>query len=286
MTDKKKQGLGRGLSALFGDQNVPEENSDNLTSQKLVLISDLERNRYQPRLTFDEEKLKNLSDSIKKNGVIQPIAVRPDENNSGKYEIVAGERRWIAAQRAGLHRVPIVVLNLNDSETLEVAIVENIQREDLNIIEEAKGYLRLSEEFNYDQGHIAKLMSKSRSYISNTMRLLNLPKDVISMIEEGSLTAGQARPLIGIANASEIAEEVVRKKLSARVIEDITRKKRNQSSKDAFRDSNIEDEQRKLEGILGLKVNINHKKNNSGKVSIEYKNLGQFELISELLKRN
>ncbi len=286
MTDKKKQGLGRGLSALFGDQNVPEENSDNLTSQKLVLISDLERNRYQPRLTFDEEKLKNLSDSIKKNGVIQPIAVRPDENNSGKYEIVAGERRWIAAQRAGLHRVPIVVLNLNDSETLEVAIVENIQREDLNIIEEAKGYLRLSEEFNYDQEHIAKLMSKSRSYISNTMRLLNLPKDVISMIEEGSLTAGQARPLIGIANASEIAEEVVRKKLSARVIEDITRKKRNQSSKDAFRDSNIEDEQRKLEGILGLKVNINHKKNNSGKVSIEYKNLGQFELISELLKRN
>ena len=271
---------------MFGDQNVPEENSDNLTSQKLVLISDLERNRYQPRLTFDEEKLKNLSDSIKKNGVIQPIAVRPDENNSGKYEIVAGERRWIAAQRAGLHRVPIVVLNLNDSETLEVAIVENIQREDLNIIEEAKGYLRLSEEFNYDQEHIAKLMSKSRSYISNTMRLLNLPKDVISMIEEGSLTAGQARPLIGIANASEIAEEVVRKKLSARVIEDITRKKRNQSSKDAFRDSNIEDEQRKLEGILGLKVNINHKKNNSGKVSIEYKNLGQFELISELLKRN
>ena len=285
MIDKKKKGLGRGLSALFGDQKIDESKSENITSQNLVLIGDLNRNRYQPRIYFNEEKLQNLSDSIKKIGVIQPIAVRPDKNNADKYEIIAGERRWMAAQKAGLHKVPIIVLDLNDSETLEVAIVENIQREDLNVIEEAKGYLRLNEEFEYDQDKIAKLMSRSRSYISNTMRLLNLPRDVIAMIEEGSLTAGQARPLIGIANASEIAEEVVRKKLSARVIEGITRKTRNPKNDNEFRDSNIEDEQRELEGILGLKVNINHKRNNSGKVSIEYKNIDQFELISKLLKK-
>ena len=279
-----KKGLGRGLSALFGDQKI-ETKKEITSSQKKALIGDLNRNRFQPRLIFDDSKLEELASSIKKNGIIQPIAVREDSSDQGKFEIVAGERRWMAAQKAGLHKVPIIVLDLNDSETLEVAIVENIQREDLNVIEEAKGYLRLNEEFEYDQDKIAKLMSRSRSYISNTMRLLNLPRDVIAMIEEGSLTAGQARPLIGIANASEIAEEVVRKKLSARVIEGITRKTRNPKNDNEFRDSNIEDEQRELEGILGLKVNINHKRNNSGKVSIEYKNIDQFELISKLLKK-
>ena len=180
-------------------------------------IGDLSPNKYQPRVHFDEAKLEELSNSIKKNGIIQPIAVREDKQDSKKYQIVAGERRWIAAQRAGLHEVPIIILDLDDNEALEVAIVENIQRDDLNVIEEAKGYQRLAKEFGYDHEKIAKFMSKSRSHISNTMRLLSLPKDVIGMIEEGSLTAGQARPLIGLSNATNIAEEVVSKNLSAEV---------------------------------------------------------------------
>ena len=197
------------------------KNEDN--NQK-ALIGELSRNKYQPRTIFDEEKLKELAESIKKNGIIQPIAVRKSNSTSEPYEIVAGERRWLAAQKAGLHEVPITILDLNDSETLEVAIVENIQREDLNIIEEAKGYKRLNDEFGYDQDKIAIMMSRSRSHISNTLRLLNLPKDIIAMLEQGELTAGQARPLIGMPNASSIAEEIVAKKLSARSIENIKKK--------------------------------------------------------------
>ena len=197
------------------------------------------------------------------------------------YEIVAGERRWLAAQKAGLHEVPIVIMDLNDSETLEVAIVENIQREDLNVIEEAKGYKRLNEEFGYDQDKIAKFMSKSRSHVSNTLRLLNLPKDIIAMIEQGELTAGQARPLIGMPNASSIAEEIVAKKLSARSIENIKKKK----TKPLINDPNIFDAQRDIERSIGLNVNIQNKKNNSGKLIIEYKNLDQLEMVSKLLKK-
>ena len=219
--------------------------------------------------------------SIKKNGIIQPIAVRKSKSTKEPYEIVAGERRWLAAQKAGLHEVPIVIMDLNDSETLEVAIVENIQREDLNVIEEAKGYKRLNEEFGYDQDKIAKLMSKSRSHVSNTLRLLNLPKDIIAMIEQGELTAGQARPLIGMPNASSIAEEIVAKKLSARSIENIKKKK----TKPLINDPNIFDAQRDIERSIGLNVNIQNKKNNSGKLIIEYKNLDQLEMVSKLLKK-
>ncbi len=276
----KKKGLGKGLSALFGDQKKPENADQIVQSTQKALIGELARNKYQPRTIFDETKLEELSNSIKKNGIIQPIAVRKNNSTSEPYEIVAGERRWLAAQKAGLHEVPITVLDLNDSETLEVAIVENIQREDLNIVEEAKGYKRLNDEFGYDQDKIAQMMSRSRSHISNTLRLLNLPKDVISMLERGELTAGQARPLIGMPNASSIAEEIVAKKLSARSIEGL--KKRN--NKSFTIDPNIFDAQREIERSLGLKITINNKKNNSGKLSIEYKNLDQLELISNLLK--
>ena len=278
----KKKGLGKGLSALFGDQKKQENTSKITDKAQKALIGELARNKYQPRSVFDESKLEELSQSIKKNGIIQPIAVRKSKSSSEPYEIVAGERRWLAAQKAGLHEVPITILDLNDSETLEVAIVENIQREDLNIVEEAKGYKRLNEEFNYDQDKIAKFMSKSRSHISNTLRLLNLPKDIIAMIEQGELTAGQARPLIGMPNASSIAEEIVAKKLSARSIENL-KKKRSQSF---TVDPNVFDVQREIERSLGLKVSIRNKKNNSGKVSIEYKNSDQLDLISTLLKNN
>ena len=209
MSTTKKKGLGRGLSALFGDESPKTNIKDNET--KRVSISDLTRNPYQPRETFNEAKLEELTNSIKKNGIIQPIAVRSSKSESGKYEIVAGERRWLAAQKAGLHDIPVTVLELSDVESLEVAIVENIQRDDLNPVEEARGYKRLSEEFNYDHENISKLMSKSRSHVSNTLRLLTLPQDVISMLEEGTLTSGQARPLIGLLNASSIAEEIVTK---------------------------------------------------------------------------
>ena len=280
MKSKKNKGLGKGLSALFGDQKNPLNKGKNDSKIQKVLIGELARNKYQPRTFFDEEKLKELSESIKKNGMIQPIAVRKNNSSSEPYEIVAGERRWLAAQKAGLHDVPITILDLNDSETLEVAIVENIQREDLNVVEEAKGYKRLNEEFGYDQDKIAKMMSKSRSHISNTLRLLNLPKDIIAMLEQGELTAGQARPLIGMPNASSIAEEIVAKKLSARSIENIKKIK----SKSFTIDPNIFDAQRDIERSIGLKVTIQNKKNNSGKLTIEYKNLDQLELISKLLK--
>ena len=285
MSTIKKKGLGRGLSALFGDEKFEPKKKKIINHQNKALIGDLNRNRYQPRHNFDESKLEELAKSIKKNGVIQPIAVRPDSNNSEKYEIVAGERRWLASQKAGLHEVPIIVLDLSDNEALEVAIVENIQRDDLNIVEEAKGYKRLADEFNYDHEKIAKFMSKSRSHVSNTLRLLTLPSDVISMIEEGNLTAGQARPLIGLTNATEIAEEIVTKKLSARSAELLIREKKG-PQKTGFRiDSNIINEQKEIEEILGLKIKIQNKSNNSGKMIIEYNDLDQFEFISNLLKK-
>ncbi len=288
MISSKKKGLGRGLKALFGDQkpensNKKPEKSINTFSAN---ISDLIPNKYQPRKHFDENKLMELASSIKKNGIIQPIAVRRDKNDKDKYQIVAGERRWLAAQKAGIHEVPIFLLDLDDNEALEVAIVENIQRDDLNIIEEAKGYQRLADEFGYDHEKIASFMSKSRSHISNTLRLLSLPTDVIGMLEEGNLTAGQARPLIGLGNASGIAEEIVAKKLSARSVELLVRAKKGPQKSGQFRvDANILSEQNKIEKNLGLSVNIQNKKNNSGKITILYKNLEQFELISNLLKK-
>ena len=284
MNSGKKKGLGRGLSALFGDIKT-NDISKKINTINKVAIGDLSRNPYQPRQSFNEEKLEELANSIKKNVVIQQIAVRRNKTGDGKYEIVAGERRWLAAQKAGLHEIPVTVLDLSDVESLEVAIVENIQRDDLNPIEEARGYKRLNQEFKYDHESISKLMSKSRSHISNTLRLLTLPSDVIAMLEEGTLTSGQARPLIGISNASGIAEEIVAKNYSARKVEYLIRNKKNFAGKKQL-DSNILKAQEKIQKSLGLKVNILNKKNNSGKVTIEYKDLEQFELISDLLTKH
>ena len=278
----QKKGLGKGLSALFGEI---ENKIDNKSNQKnTIAISDLERNKFQPRIIFDEEKLKELSLSIKENGIIQPIAVRPNKYDPGKFEIVAGERRWLAAQKAGLNEVPVIVLNIDDQKSLEIAIVENVQRQDLNIIEEAKGYKRLSQEFGYDHDKISKFMSKSRSHVSNTLRLLTLPDDVIGLLEEGKLTAGQARPLIGMPNASEIAENIAKKKVAVREVEAMARQKKTKVS-EKIEDPNIIFVRNELESKLGLNVEIMNKKNNSGKVVIKYKTLDQFELISKLLTR-
>lgn len=277
-----KKGLGRGLSALFGE--IDKNNISNEVQKNKIPIADLDRNKYQPRTIFDEEKLNELSASIKENGVIQPIAVRPSKYQPGKFEIVAGERRWLAAQRAGLNDVPVFILDIDDQKSLEIAIVENVQREDLNVIEEANGYQRLTKEFGYDHEKIAKFMSKSRSHISNTLRLLTLPKDIIGLLEEGKLTAGQARPLIGMPNASEVAENIVKKKVAAREVELIARK----SSKNKIKkseDPNISFIRNELESRLGLSVEVVNKKNNSGKIIIKYNSLEQFDAISKLLKR-
>jgi len=285
MSSGKKKGLGRGLSALFGD-DTPKQKTPEKEALNKVSISDLSRNPYQPRAVFNQTKLDELANSIKKNGVIQPIAVRPSKYEEGKYEIVAGERRWLAAQKAGLHDIPVTVLDLSDVESLEVAIVENIQRDDLNPIEEARGYKRLSDEFKYDHESISKLMSKSRSHISNTLRLLSLPEDVIAMLSEGTLTSGQARPLIGLSNASSIAEEVVVKNYSARRVEYLVKEKKGEKNKKTKLDVNIQMAKEKIEKKLGLKVNIVNKKNNSGKITVEYQDPDQFELISNLLTKN
>ena len=276
-----KKGLGRGLSALFGD--IEKKAKDSQLEKNKIPIASIERNKYQPRVIFDEEKLTELSSSIKENGVIQPIAVRPNKFEPGKYELIAGERRWLAAQRAGFNEIPAVILEIDDQKSLEIAIVENVQRQDLNIIEEAKGYQRLVKEFGYDHEKISKFMSKSRSHVSNTLRLLGLPNDIIGLLEEEKLTAGQARPLIGLPNASEIAENIVKKKFAAREVESLVKRKRKNNEK--TEDPNIQFVKNEIESKLGLNVEIINKKNNSGTVIIKYKTVDQFELISKKLTK-
>ena len=284
--NKNKKGLGRGLMSLFGDQSQEITNIEKPAgAYSLVSISDLARNHYQPRNYFDEKKIDELAQSIKKNGLIQPIAVRKGKNE--QFEIIAGERRWLAAQKAGLHEVPVIILDLDDTQSLELAIVENIQREDLNTIEEAKGYDRLIKEFKYDHEKLSDFMGKSRSHISNTLRILTLPAEVIKLVDEGKLTAGQVRPLVGRYNATKIAQQVLKEKLSARSIENIVkREKETENDKLVPKkktDPNILLSQRLIEENLGLKTKIFSKKNNSGKIVIEFNNTDQFEMLSALL---
>jgi ParB family chromosome partitioning protein len=292
--DIKKKGLGRGLMSLFGDEaevassalDIVKKNNDK-NPYLLVSVGDLNRNRFQPRIHFDEKKLDELSQSIKKNGLIQPIIARLDKDDT--YEIIAGERRWLAAQKAGLHKVPVVVLNLNDTQSLELAIVENIQREDLNSIEEAKGYERLINEFKYDHQKLSEFLGKSRSHISNTLRLLSLPLEVLKFVEIGELTAGQVRPLIGRYNALLIAKSIIKEKLSARSIENLVKNEKEKEEKKIKpgkkTDPNILLVERRIEERLGMNVKVVNKKNNSGKVVIQYKNLEQFDLISRLITK-
>ena len=275
-----KKGLGRGLSSLLGDSPKAVETNK-------IPIKDLKRNPFQPRKNFSKENLEELTNSIKEQGVIQPILVRPDKSSDGKYEIIAGERRWLASQHAGLHEVPVVVLNVDDVKSLEFAIVENVQRQDLNPIEEARGYQRLVDEFNYNQDKLSKFIGKSRSYIANSLRLLSLPEEVLSMVEEGNLSAGHARSLIGLNNSIDIAKKIIQKKLSVRQAEILARQFRDKKFKLVQKkDSNILDLQKVLEEKTGLNVSINNKKNNSGNISFEYKDLDQLEKITNAIKSN
>ena len=276
--DKIKKGLGRGLSSLIGETKVePQKNQ--------VSISDLVPNKYQPRKIFDEASLEDLTNSIKERGMIQPIIVRNSNNDRSKFEIIAGERRWLAAQRAGLHVVPVVITEADDLKSLEFAIVENVQRHDLNPLEEAQGYKRLIDEFSYAQEKVSKFIGKSRSYISNSLRILTLPEDVIKLIETQKLSTGHAKVLVGLDNASFIAHKIVEKKLSVRQAENLVQlfKNKNRRSK-TTKDSNILALELSISNKIGLNVDIQNSKRNKGKISFEYKDLDQLNKIIEIIK--
>ena len=278
--DKIKKGLGRGLSSLIGETKIePQKNQ--------VSISDLVPNKYQPRKIFDEASLEDLTNSIKERGMIQPIIVRNSNDDRSKFEIIAGERRWLAAQRAGLHNVPIVITEADDLKSLEFAIVENVQRHDLNPLEEAQGYKRLIDEFAYDQEKVSKFIGKSRSHITNSLRLLTLPDEVIKLIETQKLTAGHAKVLVGLENASFVASKIIEKKLSVRQAENLVKIFKNKKSKSrTAKDSNIIALELSISNKIGLNVEIQNNKRNKGKISFEYKDLDQLNKIVDIIKKN
>ena len=277
---KIKKGLGRGLSSLIGDTKV-EKNINKL------LISELTRNRYQPRKVFDKENLEELTNSIRERGIIQPIIVRKSQDNNSKYEIIAGERRWLAAQNAGLHEVPVVITEADDLKSLEFAIVENVQRHDLNPIEEAEGYQRLIDDFSYDQEKVGKFIGKSRSHVSNCLRLLSLPKEVIELIQSNKISQGHAKVLVGLENATFVAKKIVEKKLSVRQSENLVRIfKTKKVIKKVQKDPNLRQLESSLADQIGLNVSIKNKKNNTGSISFEYKDLDQLNNIISIIKSN
>ena len=279
-TNKIKKGLGRGLSSLIGETKA-ESNINKLS------ISDLVSNKFQPRKIFNEDSLQELTNSIIERGIVQPIIVRKSNDEKFKYEIIAGERRWLAAQKAGLHQVPVVVTEADDLKSLEFAIVENVQRNDLNAIEEARGYERLISEFSYDQEKVAKFIGKSRSHISNQLRLLGLPKEVLKLIESKKLTPGHAKVLVGLSNAEFVANKIVEKNLSVRQAENFVKifKVKKQTSK-LLKDPNLKSLEDSTINKIGLNVIIKNKKNNSGSILFEYKDLDQLNKIIEIIKSN
>ncbi len=279
-SNKIKKGLGRGLSSLMGEIKTEE------TKNKLP-ISDLIPNKYQPRKNFDQIQLEDLSKSIKERGVIQPIIVRKSNSDNSKFEIIAGERRWLAAQKAGLHNVPVVITEADDLKSLEFAIVENVQRHDLNPLEEAQGYKRLIDDFNYDQEKVSKFIGKSRSYIANSLRLLSLPSDVIKLLENHKLTAGHAKILVGLENASFLASKIVEKKLSVRQVEALVKTFKIKRGKSIFsKDANIRDLENSLSEKIGINVNIKNNKRNKGTITFEYKDIDQLNKIIQIVKSN
>ena len=277
---KSKKGLGRGLSSLIGDSELSDGKSK-------ISVSSIVRNKYQPRKKFDKESLEELTNSIKERGMIQPILVRRSEDQDGKYEIVAGERRWQAAQNAGLHEVPAIIIKADNLKSLEFAIIENVQRKDLNPIEEAEGYKRLIDDFRYDHEKVAKFIGKSRAHISNCLRLLSLPKEVIELIVEEKISQGHAKILVGLENALLLAKKVISKKLSVRQTENLVRlikSKKNYSTK--RKDSNILSIEEELSNKIGMRVFVNNKRNNTGTISVEYKAVDQLDRLVEVIKKN
>jgi len=275
--DKIKKGLGRGLSSLIGEVKIERQ-------QNQISINDLVPNRYQPRKIFDENNLEDLTNSIKERGVIQPIIVRESQDNKQKFEIIAGERRWLAAQKAGLSKVPVVITVADDLKSLEFAIVENVQRHDLNPLEEAQGYKRLIEEFNYDQEKVSKFIGKSRSYITNSLRLLSLPKKIIEMIENRLITSGHAKILVGLENAEFVANKIIEKKLSVRQAENLVKIFKKNKKNIKFKDVNIIDLEKNISEKIGLNVEIKNDKKNKGSITFFHKEIEQLNKIIEIVK--
>tara|TARA_B100000767_G_scaffold225902_1_gene215382 strand:- start:443 stop:1291 length:849 start_codon:yes stop_codon:yes gene_type:complete len=279
-SNKIKRGLGRGLSSLIGETKI-EININK------VLISDLGPNKYQPRKLFDQENLDELTNSIKQRGIIQPIIVRKKNDEKYKYEIIAGERRWLAAQQAGLHEVPVFITEADDLKSLEFAIVENVQRHDLNAIEEAQGYQRLIDDFSYDQEKVAKFIGKSRSHITNCLRLLTLPEDVLKLVKTKKLTPGHAKILVGLNNATFVADKIIKKKLSVRQAENFVKIfKINKQAQKKTNDVNLRALENTIIEKIGLNVSIKNKKNNTGSIIFDYKDLDQLNKIIEIIKTN
>ena len=279
-TTKIKKGLGRGLSSLIGETKT-EINVNKLS------ISDLVSNKFQPRKIFEKDDLQDLSNSIKERGIIQPIIVRKSSDNNAKYEIIAGERRWLAAQKAGLHVVPVVITDVDDLKSLELAIIENVQRNDLNAIEEARGYQRLIEDFSYDQEKVAKFIGKSRSHIANFLRLLTLPENVLKLIETKKITPGHAKILVGLDNAEIIANKIFEKNLSVRQAENFVKIfKIKKKSLKGPRDINLQSLENSIREKIGLNVLIKNRKNNTGSLIFEYKDIDQLNKIIMIVKSN
>jgi ParB family chromosome partitioning protein len=279
-TTKIKKGLGRGLSSLIGETKIE-------TNINKISISDLVSNKFQPRKIFDEDSLQDLTNSIKERGIIQPIIVRKSSDDNSMYEIIAGERRWLAAQKAGLHEVPVVITDVDDLKSLEFAIVENVQRSDLNAIEEALGYQRLIEEFSYNQEKVAQFIGKSRSHIANFLRLLSLPETVLKLVEKKKLSPGHAKILVGLDNAEFVAKKIVDKNLSVRQAENFVKIfKIKKASNKSFKDTNLQALEFSAREKIGLNVFIKNKKNNTGTISFEYKDLDQLNKLIEIIKSN
>ena len=278
--NKIKKGLGRGLSSLIGETKVE-------TRINKLSLSEIIPNRYQPRKNFDQDNLNDLANSIRERGVIQPIIVRKSETDNSKYEIIAGERRWLAAQKAGLHDIPVVVTDVDDLKSLEFAIVENVQRNDLNPLEEAEGYKRLIDDFSYDQDKVSKFIGKSRSYITNSLRILSLPREVLKFIEEKKISAGHAKILVGLDNAEFVANKIIEKNLSVRQSENFVKifKKRG-GSKPNQKDPNLVNLENSISSKIGLNVLIKNSKRNKGVISIEYKDLEQLNKLIDIIKNN
>ena len=277
---KIKKGLGRGLSSLIGDTKVD-------TNINKLSIGELIRNKYQPRKNFNQENLDELTNSIKERGIIQPIVVRKSADQKSKYEIIAGERRWLAAQNAGLHEVPVVITEADDLKSLEFAIVENVQRIDLNVVEEAEGYQRLIDDFSYDQNKVAQFIGKSRSHVANCLRLLNLPSEVVDLIKNNKLTQGHAKILVGLENAHFLAKKIIEKNLSVRQTENLVKIfKTNKVPKFNKKDPNIKNLELSLIEKIGLNVLIKNNKKNAGSITFEYKNLDQLNKLIEVIKFN
>ena len=277
---KNKKGLGRGLSSLIGD-------GDARTSNDKISISSIIPNQNQPRKIFDKEALNELANSIKERGIIQPLVVRKSNIHVDKFELIAGERRWQAAQLSGLHDVPVIVIDADNLKSLELAIIENVQRKDLNPIEEAESYKNLIDNFSYDQEKVSKFIGKSRSHISNSLRLLTLPAKLIEMIRIGKISQGHAKILIGLENAILLAEKIVKKKLSVRQAENLARLLKNSSSKFyRSKDSNIIATENELADKIGMRVILNNKKNNSGTLSFQYKGIDQLDRLINIIKNN